>query len=265
MKKYILAIAVLAIVPSVAFASWWNPTTWGIFSFLFSSTPQVQIASTTTVLNRTIEQPAVSIEATSTIPPPVRVQTQQQTQPASDDSCGSGSFFDKTANKCMTPLTYCKGQRGSKATYNPEDNSCGCAVGYTLNSNGMCTIQKTGYQVCAEMNATWDGSSYMSNGAFNCSCQAGYIPSSDRTSCQDNSAAIARQKQIQAQISALQQQITNIKNQYSNQGAARSTLPNPFGYQTSVSQNQIDQANYKISQISQQIQNLQLQMEYSSY
>ena len=35
MKKYIsILLLVIFIVPSIAFASWWNPSSWGIFSFL---------------------------------------------------------------------------------------------------------------------------------------------------------------------------------------------------------------------------------------
>ena len=51
MKKYFPIIAALLIVPSVAFASWWNPTTWGIFSFLFHNNPPVEIISATTTLS----------------------------------------------------------------------------------------------------------------------------------------------------------------------------------------------------------------------
>jgi hypothetical protein len=83
----------------------------------------------------------------------------------------------------VTPLAYCQNQNGPNATYNPTNNSCGCATGYELNSNNICTVKKSGYQVCGDMDATWDGSSYTSSGGFNCACKTGYISGSDGKSC----------------------------------------------------------------------------------
>ena len=53
MKKYLpVLVMVTLIVPSVAFASWWNPTSWGIWSFFFgggnSTSSQVVVQSTST-------------------------------------------------------------------------------------------------------------------------------------------------------------------------------------------------------------------------
>ncbi len=101
-----------------------------------------------------------------------------------DGSCVQGTTFDKTENQCVTPLTYCQNRNGINATYSSADNSCGCATGYTLDSNNTCTVQKNGYQVCNDMNATWDGSSYISGGVFNCTCKPGYSSTSDRKSCE---------------------------------------------------------------------------------
>jgi len=42
---------------------------------------------------------------------------------------------------------------------------------------------KNGYQVCNDMNATWDGTSYTSSGGFNCTCKTGYVSGSDGKSC----------------------------------------------------------------------------------
>jgi len=48
MKKYIFILAIISIFPSVAFASWWNPTTWNIFSYIFHNDTQSQKTSITT-------------------------------------------------------------------------------------------------------------------------------------------------------------------------------------------------------------------------
>lgn len=100
-----------------------------------------------------------------------------------DGSCSSGLIVDKNTGECVTPLEYCQNRNGTNATYNSVDNSCGCATGYVLNSSSICAVQRNGYQVCSNMNATWDGSSYTSAGGFNCTCNAGYTVSYDGKSC----------------------------------------------------------------------------------
>src|ERR1035437_10190450 len=65
MKKYLLIIVALSIVPSVTFASWWNPLTWNIFS-LHQTNPQAQIINATTSSDQTITDIATTT-ATTTI------------------------------------------------------------------------------------------------------------------------------------------------------------------------------------------------------
>lgn len=69
MKKYLLVIATLSIVPSVAFASWWNPLTWNIFSS-HQPNSSIQIISTTTLPDQTLTDnsttTAVTIPAATT-------------------------------------------------------------------------------------------------------------------------------------------------------------------------------------------------------
>jgi hypothetical protein len=52
-------------------------------------------------------------------------------------------------------------------------------------TKAVSATPKTGYQVCGDMNATWDGTSYTSGGEFSCTCKTGYVhPSSpDGKSC----------------------------------------------------------------------------------
>lgn len=48
------------------------------------------------------------------------------------------------------------------------------------------TASKNGYQVCKDtyIHASWDGTSYTSSGGFSCTCDAGYVASSDGKSCE---------------------------------------------------------------------------------
>ena len=192
-KFFIVAIVGILIIPQITFAAWWNPISWGIFSFIFhSNSPQVEMVSTTTIpsdtavnsaidvvkpevvtttksipTNKSTIKPSTKASATvTTTPPPAPVQTPQQTQPTG---------------------TLCNG------TYWND-----CPVGQNLicptTGNAYCQIpqppaqpvqQKDNYQICKDSygHATWDGSSYTSSGGPNCSCDPGYGPSSDGKSC----------------------------------------------------------------------------------
>ena len=49
MKKYFLFMIMFLIVPSFAYASWWNPFTWSIFSSVLHFKTQTQVISSTTL------------------------------------------------------------------------------------------------------------------------------------------------------------------------------------------------------------------------
>lgn len=98
-------------------------------------------------------------------------------------TCKSGSFFSTTTSACMESLTYCQNQNGIYATYDSVKNSCGCQVGYVIDSKNTCSIPRNGYQVCGDMNGIWDGTSYTSGGGFNCTCKTGYTSSTDGKTC----------------------------------------------------------------------------------
>lgn len=67
MKKYLPALVLTALfIPAVAFASWWNPFTWNIFSS-YQSNPQLQIINTTTLPVQTLANNSTTT-ATTTIP-----------------------------------------------------------------------------------------------------------------------------------------------------------------------------------------------------
>ena len=272
MKKYLPIIATLLfIVPSVAFASWWNPISWN-WSALFNSPSslqvqtQVQTVGTTTsptapssTSTSVIATTSINIAATSTPPasqpikkfvqkvsptpvitsptpstlvtpatptastcpqgyscaPTIPAQSKTPVAPVSNtsQSCTSGLTFDKSINECVTDLTYCQNQNGANATYNSTNNSCSCATGYTSNSNNICAVPESGYQICSEQfpNETWDGT-YSSSGKYNCACKTGYTWNG--ASCQIPQQSTACQEAIQA-VQTAQNQYNTLEAQNS--------------------------------------------------
>ena len=105
--------------------------------------------------------------------------------------CQSGYSWDASGNSCalQTSLqTECQNNYGSGSYSHTQSGKavCGCSTGYTWNSDQTaCVVQQaeTGYQVCADMNATWDGSSHASDGSYSCTCDTGYVSGSDGKSC----------------------------------------------------------------------------------
>lgn len=101
-------------------------------------------------------------------------------------SCKNDTIWNKSKTKCITQLAYCQGLNGTNAAYNQADNTCGCAAGYELNSNGVCAlpVTLTNDQICKRdiPNSYWGGE-YGTNGGPICPCNTGYVTSSDGKSC----------------------------------------------------------------------------------
>lgn len=76
MKKYLLVVIALLIVPSVTFASWWNPLSWNIFSFLLHSKPQVETFATYTASTTVATS---SITSTPVISPTIQTRPKKST------------------------------------------------------------------------------------------------------------------------------------------------------------------------------------------
>jgi hypothetical protein len=287
MKKYLLSLlAIILIVPSVVFASWWNPFTW--FSGTSKPNTAITISSpvptpitppttstskinplTSSVKNNTekvttlkVTTPIVSTSSVSGCNSAEGYSATTGLSCSGNGSCASGTTWNKSTGECITSLQYCQNQNGQNATYNSVNNSCGCVSGYTLNSNGICAVAKTGYQVCSESysNETWDGT--MVNGKYNCVCQTGYVWDNNQSSCQENNQTIQNNNsykvcQQQTQINALNQQIIDIKTQYSKEIAGAQTTGTSVVAQGEVNR-LTNEANQKIAQINLQIQQLQL-------
>jgi hypothetical protein len=234
MKKYLLVLFLVAsIVPSIAFASWYNPFSWN-WGALFSSPVQTKIQNpnSTTTNNQAVD----SISSTPQVETPktkTSVKLPSNTVPvpniskiagctsttgyssttglscSGNGTCASGTTLDTSTGECVTPLAYCQNKNGQNATYNSTNNSCGCVTGYTLNSNNTCVVQETGYQICSDQfsNETWDGT--MVNGKYNCVCQAGYVLNGAGTGCQ---IPHVQEQAINPALASLESQYTQIIN-----------------------------------------------------
>jgi hypothetical protein len=139
MKNYqrILAVTVLGmmIIPQVTFAAWWNPLSWGIFSFMFQNSEQTQMttevttptdvaASSTTEMSSTTSTSAVSTNTVISKPippkvsapaptksPSVKVQAPQAVQPTG--TLCNGTYWNAcpTGQNLICPQTgdaYCQ-------------------------------------------------------------------------------------------------------------------------------------------------------------
>ena len=217
MKKHLLIVAILSIIPSVAFASWWNPLTWNIFS-PHQPSPQVQIISTTTPLDQvltnnstttatttisiattteatvaTTSTPKINISIKKVTPPiktptpPVQVQTPVVSNSSAGGSavCPDGFTCTTTGQSAITDQQMCANSYGQNSVYTGNRNSnggpvCGCPTGYAWNSNNTSCVTPT--EACSEVNASWDGK--IANSQADCHCNPGYVSDSTGTTCQ---------------------------------------------------------------------------------
>jgi len=180
MKKYIFTIAILSIVPSVAFASWWNPFSWGIFSSS-QPNPQVQIISATTssdnfISTSTAVMATTSINVTPTPTPPVSQPVKKIVQKVSplvatpvsvkstSSTCPQGYNCAPTiptqSQNSVAPVSTSPQSCTNGLTFDKSVNECVTDLTYCQNLNGT--------------NATY-------NSANNsCSCATGYILNSNK-------------------------------------------------------------------------------------
>lgn len=102
----------------------------------------------------------------------------ERTQMAKESSpIQTQSGYQVCGASLLYPNMTWDGTYGSNGKYD-----CVCQTGYIWKTSQNSCI-RDGYQVCSNMNATWDGTSYTSSGNFNCTCNTGYISSSDSKSC----------------------------------------------------------------------------------
>jgi len=104
-------------------------------------------------------------------------------------TCQTGYAWSVNGSTCVSGVSlnlYCENTYGD-GSYSYQNNgaaTCGCVDGYEWNSDRTtCVLKESGYQVCANMNGTWDGSSYTASGGYECTCGAEYVSSDDGMSC----------------------------------------------------------------------------------
>ncbi len=208
MKKYLLIASLMTlIVPSVAFASWWNPFSW----FHFSNSETIEVATSTVQAMATTT--STSTPKTTNIIPradekkkaeqvTVPIPTQTTTTIAST-TCPTGmvctpitqvmtkpvdlyaKYRDPATGEIMTPVEW-SNYVASKLT-SKEINPVTGKI-YTLEDFGLVgnSSSKTPDQKCADKygaNSIWTGTK-TDSGAVNCKCASGYVPNGAGTACQ---------------------------------------------------------------------------------
>jgi hypothetical protein len=198
MKKYLLILTVATlVVPSVAFASWWNPLTWNIFSphqlnlpvqIIRTTTPPDQIftdtSTTTATTTISIATTTEVIIATTSIPKinvPVKKVTKKVVLPA---------VISSPVSQVQTPVVSNYSDAGS--TVCPLGYTCAPIVQTTTSATPQPTpitaspTLLTDQQICVNsygQNSVYTGNKN-SNGGPVCGCANGYGWNNGQTSCQ---------------------------------------------------------------------------------
>jgi uncharacterized coiled-coil protein SlyX len=130
MKKYIFTIAILSIVPSIAFASWWNPSSW--FSSQntqnnASSTTNEQIATLNSVIvskDQEIAQLEAKISSSTNQTPIVQQKTITQTITVKDPKEQSAiANLSSQLAQAQAQYALCQGQLSSVASTTQTTNT----------------------------------------------------------------------------------------------------------------------------------------------
>jgi len=143
MKKYILIVVALSIVPSVAFASWWNPFTWNIFSS-HQPNPQVQVISTTKPLDHTLTD-----NSTSTATTTISIATTTEVIVVATSTPPVNVPVKKVVKKVTSPvrITTPPVQVQTSVVSNSSDTRPAiCPPGYTCKSSNQIAIDPTPIQ-----------------------------------------------------------------------------------------------------------------------
>jgi len=177
----IMIVSVL-VTPQVTLAAWWNPMSWSVFSNAqteISAQAPVSVNATITAVtkvqktstqkptpNTTVKKSVKKSLKPAVVQLPVRTQVLEQDKPIR--TLCNGIYWDSCppGQNIICPVTgdaYCQVPQALVQPVRQKDN----------------------YQICRDAygHATWDGSSYTSSGGPNCSCDTGYITSSDGKSC----------------------------------------------------------------------------------
>jgi hypothetical protein len=129
MKKYIFSIAMLSIVPSVAFASWWNPTSWfgsqNVQNNASSTDEQISaLNSIITSKDQEIVQLEAEIASSTNQVPAVQQKTITQTITVKDPKEQSDiANLTSQLAQAQTQYALCQGQLSSVASTTQATNT----------------------------------------------------------------------------------------------------------------------------------------------
>jgi hypothetical protein len=225
MKKYLLILLAIFIVPSIAFASWWNPFTW------FQKQPQteqtISVANKSTVLipNTTTAPNTTSNTVSKTAASSAKKITKTNTQ-ICIEKYGLHNYADGTKNASGAFACVCE------SNYAWNGKQCIPAPSKTTPTQTPAPVStptavtETGYQACSNAfpDETWDGT-YTSNGKYNCVCIAGYVSNSAGTACVSASSSelITLQSKLQMyqnELASGQAEVQKYKNQWDSQNCS---------------------------------------------
>ena len=211
MKKYILVLLlVVFIIPSVVFASWWNPFSW------FQKTEPVA-------------QPVATVQPV--VPTPVKnsqISSDQTIQKNVPPSAKKNPVVKKMADIIITVPTQ-QIQAEPQPTQPTKSNAQFCIDNYGVNSVWTNTLNAQGGPIC--------------------DCQTGYIWNDNRTSCQappqqDNALKIA---QCQAKRDASNSKFTAAMDSMMEQGMETSKLQEQNAIANTYPPSQVGWEAYQIN------------------
>jgi len=139
MKKYIFAVAILSIVPSVAFASWWNPTTWfsptNTNSSSTISTTDQQLLDRVNELQQEVNQEQSQKVSTTTQPVIPSTTDHLKTQTNINSLTAENSTLESKVSNLQTEL------QTVQSNYNICQKSLKIAQNQAQQSNATATSQ----------------------------------------------------------------------------------------------------------------------------
>lgn len=167
MKKLLPLLVLALIIPQVALAAWWNPTTWKVFKKTDSKT-QILENRVKELENKLANTPT---STPSTQPPTSKPdsKTSVSNTPSQPTQPKKSNVVEPTQTQVDTNLFYCNGK-----SYRDK-----CPYG----KNPFCSVEGAGCYSDTEINAIQSGTTYC-NGKYYASC-----PSGTSLSCPANGGA----------------------------------------------------------------------------
>ncbi len=186
-KTFVTIAITLLVVPQLAFASWWNPFSWSIFSFLFDREPKAETvvlpsvatssweASLTDTTTTTLTEEKTKLDAGPTETPtkvlpsvPAKTPPSLVVQPPSQMTQPTGTLCNGTYwNACP---------KGQKLTC-PTSGDAYCDVPQVI-TEPLPQIDND--QFCKD---TYGNRSIWDTSTSNCACGSGYLFNAESNSC----------------------------------------------------------------------------------